>query len=186
MTLPIVYDLDTRGMDMSGFYAGQLNEVAGEYEREPNTDWASALVRVIALARLYKAPSAVYDPVLAAMVPHEKDILHAALTDMLDRLVGCEGRGLLVEFKEHAPGGTNHLSADFFGGPGGTRDGNPELREYVTCHFELQVMHDWIADRVLMSEALLPSLVGLLDQVGTAIGQLADLIKPYAQLLPTR
>jgi hypothetical protein len=169
---PMKYDHNTNPpAESAEHYTARLVEVANGYEREPSQDWAHALILGLGLARFHKVPAMYYGRVVSALVPHEEEILKAALTEMLDRCT--EG---VASFKQDEASADHNLDEwlEF------------HLFGYVFWHFEEAVACDWIADRILQSESLLPSLVGLLDRTQTAVAALGNVIKPHAELWPTK
>ena len=150
--------------DLTKHYAARLSDAADQYERDPLPESAWALLRALALARLHKVPQETYDPVVSALEPLQGEILDAALAYGLSE----DYAGAVHEYARRADYALDEWEDQADG--------------FITLHFELQTVHDWLADRVLESEALLPRLASRLEGLGSALGKLAEAIEQHRSL----
>ena len=145
-------------------YTAQLAEAASLYENDPSAESAWSLVQALALGRLFGAERTVYSSVLSAIQPHAGDILEAALDDALTQDFAAS----VDEFAEHA----DHAVEEW-------EDQAQDIRILL---FELQASHDWLADQILDSAALLPRLVKRLNRLSSSASLLRARVLAHRDL----
>lgn len=150
--------------ELVAHYSARLNDSADIYEGDPSPESAWALLRALALARMHSVPHAVYDPIVSALSPFAGEILEAALHYGLDE----DYAGAVNEYAERADYALDEWEDQADG--------------FIILHFELQAIHDWVADRVLASDALLPRIVKPLEAFGGAVDRLRAAIGAHGSL----
>jgi len=150
--------------DLVSHYEARLRAASDLYERTPSAESSWALVRALAQARLHRVQPTTYDSIITALGTNEIEILEAALDCAL-----AEDYAAAVEnFAARA----DHAVEEW----------EDQIDGFVILHFELQAAHDWLADRILMSEALVPHLIHPLERLGSSIHALSLVIKRHESL----